>query len=180
MKKEDKKAFMLTTRTIILFIILLFSFAIILGALWISGIFDSGETDKQICHSSIVARHALNYKFIDPGKTFVKLKCNVEKICVMKKGESKKEACPDFNAKTYIEVENKEDVLKVFADKLTEAHWIFGEGKLDFFKNKLTQQQHCLVSHRFLFSENVKNKLTGPAMSDKISFFDLRLSIFFP
>ena len=108
----------LTTQQIVLLIVLILSFVVILFFIFR---LNPGEiSDREICRNSVV--------LVSKSNNFVsELDCRTNYLCI-----SKGEVCENFVYKTKVNVQNKEEVMKVVADEMASCWQTFGEGKLDF------------------------------------------------
>ena len=143
----------LTTQQIVLLIILIASFAVILFFLFRLNL--SEQTQKEICHNSVVLKGKSNLA----GE----LDCKTSYVCI-----SGGEECKDILPTETIKIDSgkdsekvKEETLQAIADKMAECWWMFGEGKVDYvglnIEGATIGQVNCAVCSTIKFDENIKN-----------------------
>ena len=139
--KMKKKA-ELTTQQIVILVILITSFIVILILLFRLNL--GGETDKEICHNSVIMRG----NSVLPKDT-VSLNCKTNYICITKDG-----SCEQM---TKIEkVKTKEDVYKVLADEMADCWWMFGEGKVNYIGKGFTKSLYCSICSQIAFDDSLR------------------------
>lgn len=136
MKKMNKKA-SLSTKELIVIIILVVSFAVILY--FMAQLSLGGSMDQKTCETSVSLKKASFDNPITGGKLIdLPLKCKTERICVVTDKSQKCDASLG-NSYTKIKVSNKEDIKKLIADNMAECWSTLGEGKGNMiFKRELT------------------------------------------
>ncbi len=120
MKVNSGKKGEISTRYLIMIIILIASFAIILFFIFRLNLQETG--DKEICHNSVVLK--------SKGKGLVgDLDCKTNYVCI-----SGGKDCEGINPTTTIKVDpkNKEEIMKAIAEEMADCWWMFGEGELDY------------------------------------------------
>jgi len=134
----------ITTQQIVLIVILLVSFIVILFLLFR---LDLGkESDKEICHNSVVMRSA------SISKEAIPLKCSRTYICLSKDGSCERMSSPDVK-----KVKTEEEIYKVLAEEMADCWWMFGEGKLDYIgKDFFLRDNYCSICSQVGFDDSIK------------------------
>lgn len=175
---KNKKA--LTARTIVLFIILVLSFALIL-LLYYQFNWKGAITDDT-CHASIILKKTVPESPISGGKAVdFPLRCQTKKVCltsgVLDSG------CEEFkglkNVKE-IRISDKYDILQILADSMANCWYVVGEAKGPMvFSRQLvsdgeltfqTNFKHGIICSRIAFSEKVKKDFPSISSSDLVYF----------
>lgn len=108
----------LTTKHIVMIIILIASFIIVLFLLFRLNL---GETSsKEICHNSVVLKEK-------SGILAGPLDCRTNYLCISGGGD-----CEEISATSTVKVNNKNETMKALADEMSDCWWMFGEGKIDY------------------------------------------------
>ena len=128
-------------------------------------IFGTGESSREICHLSVIARASTPL-----GESLIPLKCAAEKVCISESGRD--DACKEFaGIKNVREVKlkgNEEEkariIEKELADSMLFCWYMLGEGKLDLFR-KVSDIQlipsfdevkpKCVVCSRIAIADDV-------------------------
>ena len=133
----------ITTQQIVLIVILLVSFIVILFLLFR---LDLGkESDKEICHNSVVMRSA------SISKEAIPLKCSRTYICLSKDGSCERMSSPDVK-----KVKTEEEIYKVLAEEMADCWWMFGEGKLDYIgKDFFLRDNYCSICSQVGFDDSI-------------------------
>jgi len=166
LKSKNKKA--ITTKMIIIFIILIVSFAVILF-LWRQFNWRE-EISQDTCHTSLVLRHTANIK-----NTFqfvpVELRCETGKVCFVKSsGENCGSAFSSGEKVEKIVIKSKTDLGKALSD-LSYTCWdMLGRGFLEYqpLSFKLTEKNYCAPCYRLAFSPELQadSQITGYSYDD--------------
>jgi len=141
---KNKKA-ELTTKQLVMIIILIVSFIIVLFLLFRLNL---GETtNKEICHNSVVLK----------GKSPLggPLDCRTNYLCI-----SGGEDCGEIPTTSTIEVdpskeETKNEIMKAIADEMTDCWWMFGEGKIDYVSVGAFTKVACSICSIVEFDETL-------------------------
>ncbi|MBT4375999.1 hypothetical protein HOD29_01345 [archaeon] len=140
---KNKKGEM-TTQQIVLLIILIASFAVILGFLFKLNF--GAESEKDICHNSVVLR---GKAFLGGGA--VPLDCEKSYVCISKDKKCEKMVNPNL-----VRVETKEDVYLALANELADCWWMFGEGKVNYVGKDTFPELYCSICSQVAFDDSVK------------------------
>ena len=101
-------------------IILLVSFAVILFFIFRLNLGE--ESNKEICHNSVLLK--------DKSEGFVgSLDCRTNYVCISGGSDC---ASLDSSSNVDVDASDKEQVMKVLADEMSDCWWQFGEGKVDY------------------------------------------------
>ncbi len=134
----------LTTQQIVILIILIVSFIVILFLLFGLDLFT--QSDKEICHNSVVMRTT------GVSKTAVPLKCSRNYICLSKDG-----TCERMSNPKIIKVKSEEEIYSILADEMADCWWMFGEGKVDYVgKDFFFKDNYCSICSQIGFDNSVK------------------------
>lgn len=139
---KNKKA-ELTTKHIVMIIILIASFIIVLFLLFRLNL---GETtNKEVCHNSVVLK----------GKSGIfagSLNCRTNYLCI-----SGGEDCEGIPTTSTIEVDpnNKNETMKALADEMSDCWWMFGEGKIDYADRGTFSRTACSICSIVEFDETL-------------------------
>jgi len=152
----------LTTKQIVMLIILIISFVIILYFIYLLNF--GGTSDKQICKNSVTLRG----NSLIAGQA-IPLKCKTSYVCVsMNSGcDSPKMSNPDYVQ----EVGSKEDVYEFLAEEMYDCWWMFGEGEIDYLGSGLFPNFYCSICSQLVFDSSVK-KLFPNGEIDKDDFYN--------
>jgi len=123
----------LTTKQIVMIIVLIVSFIIVLFLLFRLNL---GETtSKEVCHNSVVLKHQTK---ILSGP----LDCKTNYLCI-----SGGEDCEEIPTTSTIEVDsnNKNETMKALADEMSDCWWMFGEGKIRYTGGAGSTGVHCAL-----------------------------------
>ncbi|MEK6741720.1 MAG: hypothetical protein AABX68_00870 [Nanoarchaeota archaeon] len=115
----NKKA-ELTTAQLVGLIVIIVSFVVILILFFRLNLGE--QTNKEICHNSVVLK--------SKTEGFVgSLDCRTDYTCVSGGSD-----CAGLSSSSNVKVDasNKDAVMKVLADKMSECWWQFGEGKANY------------------------------------------------
>ena len=110
----------LTTKQLVTIIVLIVSFIIILFLIFRLNLGE--QTDKEICHNSVVLKHQTK---IVSGP----LDCRTNYVCV-----SGGKECSNMPKASKISVspDKKNEIMKAIADEMAGCWWMFGEGKINY------------------------------------------------
>jgi hypothetical protein len=129
----------LTTKQLVMIIILIASFIIVLFLLFRLNL---GETtNKEVCHNSVVLKGRLPL-----GGP---LDCRTNYLCISGDGD-----CGEIPTTSTIEVDpnNKNETMKVLADEMSDCWWMFGEGKIRYTGGVSSTGVHCALCSVIEFS----------------------------
>lgn len=117
--KRNKKG-ELTTTQIVTLIVLIISFIIILFLIFKLNL--GSITDAEICKNSVILR---GQSKLNPGP----LDCKTQYVCI-----SGGKDCEEISEteKIDVKVEDKDEIMKALADKMSECWNTFGEGKINY------------------------------------------------
>ncbi len=146
---KNKKA-ELTTKHIVMIIILIASFIIVLFLLFRLNL---GETtNKEVCHNSVVLKGRLPL-----GGP---LDCRTNYLCI-----SGGEDCEGIPTTSTIEVdpnkeETKNETMKALADEMSDCWWMFGEGKINYVGERFSGNMACALCSVIEFDETIKGSVS--------------------
>jgi hypothetical protein len=148
----------LTTKQLVMIIILIASFIIVLFLLFRLNL---GETTvKEVCHNSVVLK----------GRSPLggSLDCRTNYLCI-----SGGEDCEGIPTTSTIEVdpnkeETKNETMKALADEMSDCWWMFGEGKIDYAGRDISPITECSICSIVEFDEKLKE---SPSISYQ-EFYD--------
>jgi hypothetical protein len=149
----------ITTKQLVSIIILIVSFVVILFLIMR---LDLGETSvKEICHNSVV----LKAKNPAGGLTGGDFDCKTSYVCI-----SGGEDCEDFvyDVKLKVDVEKKNEILKILAEEMADCWWMFGEGELNL--GGASRKNQCAICSQIKFDKKLQEK--------EITYGDLREYLF--
>lgn len=134
----------ITTTQLVTIIVLIVSFVIILFLMFRLGL--GNVTDQEICHNSVV----LKASPLPSGS----LNCKTQYICI-----SGGQNCADFlsTEKITIDSKNKNETMKVLADKMAECWATFGEGKSNYGSSVSLTVEYAICS-KIRFDKNIQEK----------------------
>ena len=148
----------LATQQIVMLIILITSFAILLFLLVR---LDLGKTtEKEICHNSVIARGS---SVLPEGS--IPLDCRRAYVCISADGTCKQMTKPDLK-----KVKTEEEVYNILAEEMVTCWWMFGEGKVDYVKGDLFEQNYCSICSQIAFDDSI-TELFGADTIDKGEFY---------
>lgn len=153
MKKVTGAKGEITTQQIVLLIILLISFAVILFLIF--RLDPSKDTDKEICHNSVVLKGTALPDAATP------LKCSRTYVCLSKDGSCEKMTSPDI-----IKVKSEEEIYEAIAKEMADCWWMFGEGKISYVDPTGIPRNYCSICTQFVLDDSI-NEIEG--VEDKIS-----------
>jgi len=133
----------ITTQQIVLLIILIVSFIIIL--LLIVGFDFFAQSDKEICHNSVVMRGTKLPDAVTP------LKCSREYICISEDGSCEKMIKPEV-----VKVKTKEEIYFVLAEEMADCWWMFGEGKINYADPAWKKTNYCSICTQFVLDNSIE------------------------
>ena len=145
MRKIINKKGEITTKQIVVLIVLIASFAVILFLLFRLNL--GAETDKEICHNSVILK--------SKGKGLVGgLDCKTGYVCISGGGE-----CEGINPTETINVdaEDKNEIMKAIADEMADCWWMFGEGEQGYLGTDL-QGDHCAICSIVGFDNSINSE----------------------
>ena len=155
---KNKKA-ELTTKQIVILIVLIISFAIIIFFLFRLNL--GSESDKQLCYNSVMNRAN---KLIPTDA--VPLNCQRSYVCITK-GNGDCGMIDPIKKK----VKTKEEVYLALGDELADCWWMFGEGKVDYLGGESFSKLYCSICSQIKFDESLKD-IFGVNEFNKKDVFD--------
>ena len=155
---KTKKA-ELTTKQIVILIVLIISFGIILFFLFRLNLGD--ESDKQLCYNSVMNRAN---KAIPTD--VVPLNCQRNYVCITQDGSCENMIEPD---KRKVKIED--EVYDALANELSDCWWVFGEGKVDYMGTQTIPNLYCSICSQIMFDDSVK-KIFNSNEFDKRKFYE--------
>lgn len=144
MKIEKKGE--ITTTQIVMIIVLIVSFIVILYFFYRLNL---GETNNtEICHNSVVLKSK-------SSGIASALDCRTDYICISGGGK-----CKDMDPTITVKVDsnNKKEIMKAIADKMTKCWWVFGEGKLNYGDKGLLGSNGCALCSVVEFDNKILDK----------------------
>jgi len=153
----------LTTQQIVILIILIISFVIILFFLIRANL--RGASEEQICHNSVITRGnpALS------GESG--LSCERHFLCISADG-----SCERMSGNPEIKkVESLDEIYNTLAEEMADCWWIFGEGKVDYLRDKATIENYCSLCTQLDFDDSINEDTISGIKENKISkdeFYD--------
>jgi len=139
---------------------------ILAGAILIISIFYfidwGGESDREICHDSVILRGTLPDTF--GAKNLPSLSCTTKKICITDKLFRKGNCEEDFGGKFETirissELKKQDDeVNKIFAREMADCWAMIGEGKIQIFEREITSKKRCNICTRIAFDKDLMKK----------------------
>jgi len=147
MINKKKKNAEITTQQIVMFIVLILSFAVILY--FIITINFGKNTDETVCHNSVITRSSIP---LAKEVEAVPINCKTSYVCLSKDGSCEKMTSPEI-----IKVKTKEEVYSALAEQGANCWWMFGEGKADYIGNKFTSDLYCSICSQIAFDDSLEN-----------------------
>ena len=144
MRFNKNKRGELTTKQLVVIIILIASFIIVLFLLFRLNL---GETSaKEICHNSVVLKEK-------SGILAGPLDCRTNYLCISGGGD-----CEEISTTSTVKVdpENKNETMKALADEMSDCWWMFGEGKINYAGGDLPKKIVCSICSIVEFDEKLK------------------------
>lgn len=145
MKKINKKG-ELTTKNLVTLLVLIASFVIVLFFLFRLDL--GAVTDKEICHNSVVLK--------SKAQGLVgELDCKINYVCISGGGN-----CEDISPTETIvvNVDSKEEIMKVIAEEMANCWWMFGEGKLNYIGENFGATTTCAACSTVKFDDRILDK----------------------
>lgn len=142
----------LTTKQLVMIIVLIVSFIIILFLLFRLNL---GETtNKEVCHNSVVLK----------GKAGVlagSLDCRTNYLCI-----SGGKDCEGISATSTIKIDldkegTKNKTMKAIADEMADCWWMFGEGEINYLgisDKDISGKNTCAICSIVEFDERILSK----------------------
>jgi len=153
----------LTTRQIVLLVILVTSFAIILFFIFRLNL--QQESVKEICHNSVVLR---GNAALPTAKQTIPLNCRQAYVCVTQDGTCERMSSYDYR----IVVKDKDEFYSAMAEELADCWWTYGEGKVDYVgKDALSRNNYCSLCSQLRFDDSIKEKIFPSGKVDKDDFY---------
>ena len=114
---------------------------------------DLGQTtNKEICHNSVLLKAQ--------SKIGGTLDCRTNYVCI-----SGEKDCEGFSSDYTIEISgNSEEeirnaTMKAIADEMADCWWMFGEGKVDYVRKGVLNENYCSICSVIHFDEKLKEKI---------------------
>ena len=162
----QKKGVSFMGSQIVVWILLLASFAILI---WVWWQWNAAQIiNEESCRDSVTFRaslgeglgHLTGDATTDAGKEIMPLKCKTEKVCI---STGLWDSCSGISGEKR-EVSSDEDkiygdILSIFAEEMYNCFSIYGEGKLNFMPGKDFTHNYCFICKHIEFSENVRKIL---------------------
>jgi len=149
----------MTTQQIVIFIILIASFAVLLFFLFRLNL--GSETEKEICHNSVIVRGSSVV-----STEAVPLDCKRSYVCITEDG-----SCESMTKPIEKKVKTKEDIYDVLAKEMVDCWWMFGEGKVNYVGEDLIPGMYCSICSQIAFDNSVKEILEEGEL-DKEEFYN--------
>lgn len=136
----------LTTKQLVMIIILITSFIIVLFLLFRLNL---GETTaKEICHNSVVLKEK-------SGVLAGSIDCRTNYLCISGSGD-----CKEIPTTSTIKVdpnkeETKNEIMKALADEMSDCWWMFGEGEIDYISKGAFKKVACSICSIVEFDEKL-------------------------
>jgi hypothetical protein len=112
--------------------------------------------DEQMCHLGILSRGDLG-----EIKGAIPMTCKTSKICVTRDG-----GC-DEKGRDIERVASKEDIYRLFGNKMADCWWMFGEGKSNFIVQKISDPAlYCSLCYDMVFDSSIQS-IPGLEGNDK-------------
>ncbi len=158
----NKRKGELTTQQIVGLIILITSFLVILFLFFRLNL--GGETQKEICHNSVVLAGKGTLAKIATGGS--SLNCETSYVCI-----SGGDKCEGINPTETIKIDlskddAKNEVMRAIADEMANCWWMFGEGKINYingFAEKANpfSKNSCAVCSIVKFDKTIQKKYSN-------------------
>ena len=155
----------LTTKQIVILIILIASFAVILFFLFRLNL--GSESEKQLCFNSVMNRANLIKTTNDITSPPIALNCQRSYVCLTEDGSCKKMIDPIKK-----KVKTKEEVYEALAEELSDCWWMFGEGKVDYMGTQTLPSLYCSICSQIAFDGSVKDLFNSNDEFDKREFYE--------
>ncbi len=149
----------LTSKTIVVLVILIISFVIILLAVYF-GLDWTGRVDREVCHQSVIYRATL--PAFGGLKDYVPLKCKTQKICITTGliGGRCEEEFGESGGVTKIKVKDVQQINRAIAQEIIDCWSTMGEGKVSIFSQWLAEDYgidnvypSCVICSRIAFDK---------------------------
>jgi len=141
---KDKKG-ELTTQQIVILIVLIISFVVILFLLVRLNL--KGSSEEQICYNSVITKG--NPALSGTGS----LNCQKSYVCI-----SADKSCEKMSSEPEIkEADSPEEVYQILADEMADCWWMFGEGKIDYIRDKALQKNYCSICTQLAFDDSIQD-----------------------
>ena len=160
---KNKKA-ELTTKQIVILIVLIVSFAVILFFLFRLNLGD--ESDSQLCYNSVMNRANLIRATNDVVSDSISLNCKRNYVCITKDG-----SCEGMLDPIKKKVKTKEEVYLALGNELADCWWMFGEGKVNYLSEESFSKLYCSLCSQIAFDDSTKEIFNGNKF-DKQRVFD--------
>jgi hypothetical protein len=141
----------LTSQQLVIIIVLIVSFAVILGFFYLLNL--KSEITNEGCRNSVVLK----------GTTFganVQLQCKTQNTCVSSGGE-----CNVPN-EDKISVKSEEELYGELSDLMYSCWWQMGEGKIDYAGSSALSSNYCVICNRIYFDSATQEKFKQVPMEN--------------
>ena len=140
---QARKRGELTTKQLVIIIVLIVSFIIILFLFFRLNL--GGTTNKEICRNSVILKSKA-------GVLAGPLDCRTDYLCI-----SAGKNCENMSFSSKADVKNtKEDIMKTLADEMSDCWWSFGEGKIDYASSSAFAKTACSICSVVNFDEQIQ------------------------
>ncbi len=156
---ENKRA-ELTTKQIVVMIVLVASFVVVLLLFSRLGLQDI--TDKEICHNSVVLK---GQKQLTAGP----LDCRTSYVCISGGGK-----CEGFSETSKVEVNSnsKNEIMNAIADEMADCWWMFGEGNVKYQKGLLASKVSCSICSIVVFDDKIQKNYPSISNQDLYDYME--------
>ena len=152
----------MTSKMIISLILVIFGFVVLV--FFYSGLQNTLDTDREVCHQSVVLRGSLPDIAVVGSKDLLPLECKTSKICLTSKlfgkGECEGAYGEEFSTLRISNDLSKQEneVKEVLAEELADCWAMMGEGKIQLFPRDIFSGKNCVICSRISFDKNIVTK----------------------
>lgn len=150
----------LATQHIVILIVMIVSFAIIL--FFLARLNLSEETEKEICHNSVVARGSS----VLPEES-IPLKCQRSYVCITADNTCEQMTNPDKK-----KVKTQDGVYEVLAEEMADCWWMFGEGKINYVGADLIPELYCSICAQIAFDDSLQEEIFTDGKIEEEEFYE--------
>jgi len=145
MKITKNRKAELTTKQLVMIIVLIVSFIIILFLIFR---LDLGKTtEKEICHNSVVTRGSS----VLPVES-VPLKCQRSYVCI-----TADNTCEAMTKPIKKKAKTQEEVYDILAEQLVDCWWMFGEGEINYVGKDMIGKLYCSICAQVAFDDSLND-----------------------
>jgi hypothetical protein len=101
------------------------------------------EINEQTCRASVVLRGGTG--------EVVPLNCQREYICITKDG-----SCEGMTKPEIKKVKSEYELYDVLAEEMRYCWWMYGEGDINYVKDRVTPQNLCSICDQIFFDDSIK------------------------